>query len=210
MKKLVILTGLLAFLHSTRGQELVSVPSFPQDTGTVTITVNCNLGNQGLLSAGGTGVYAYMGLITSSSTSPSDWLHVPAACVWGTANPAVAATYLGNNQYSFTIANIRSYFGVPAAEVIYKVAILFWGSGGNIAQRNADGSDMFVPIYGTSLAGFFTLPPFQPTYTPIPQPITETLGNTLPVKFMTNTAASITLYANGVAVANAASADSLQ
>src|SRR5580692_6928267 len=210
MKKLYILTGLLVFLSAARGQELTSNPTFPQDTGTVAITVNCNLGNQGLLSAGGTGVYAYMGLITSASTGPSDWLHVPAACVWGTPNAAVAATYLGNNQYSFTISNIRSYFGVPAGEVIYKVAILFWGSNGNIAQRNADGSDMFVPVYGTSLAGFFSLPPFQPTYNPIPQPIKDSVGSTLPVKFITNQAASISLYVNGVSVASAASADSLQ
>jgi len=210
MKRLCILTGLLGFLHVAKAQELISAPSFPQDTSTVNITVNCNLGNQGLLGAGGAGVYAYMGLITSASTSSSDWQHVPAACVWGTANPAVAATYLGNNQYSIAIANIRSYFGVPAGEVIYKVAILFWGNSGAIAQRNADGSDMFVPVYSTSLAGFFTLPPFQPTYTPIPQPISDTVGNTLPVKFMTNMAASIHLYVNGVLVANATAADSLQ
>jgi len=98
MKKLYILTGLLVFLITARGQELTSNPTFPQDTSTVTITVNCTLGNQGLLGGGGTGVYAYMGLITSSSTSSSDWRYVPATCVWGTANPAVAATYLGNNQ----------------------------------------------------------------------------------------------------------------
>jgi hypothetical protein len=121
---------IIAVLFSCKGwgQELSSSPAFPQDTGTVTITVNCNLGNQGILSAGGSGVYAYMGLITSSSTSSSNWLHVPAACVWGTPNAAVAATYLGNNQYSLTIPGIRSYFGVPAGEVIYKVAILFWAN----------------------------------------------------------------------------------
>src|ERR1700761_2126193 len=186
MKKLIILTGLLAYLHSTRGQELISVPTFPKDTSTVTIIANATLGNQGLLPAGGTGVYAYMGLITSSSTSSSDWRYVPAACVWGTANPAVAATYLGNNQYSFTIPNIRSYFGVPAGEVIYKVAFLLWGQNGNIAQRNSDGRHTFLPGEGTSLPGLFPLPPFQPTYNPIPQPINEPVGGMLPVKFVTN------------------------
>ena len=94
-----------------------------------------------------------MGLITSSSTSSSDWRYVPVACVWGTPNAAVAATYLGNNQYSFTIPDIRSYFGVPAGEVIYKVAILFWGNSGSIAQRNSDGSDMYVPVFTTALGG---------------------------------------------------------
>jgi glycosidase len=210
MKLLCILTGLLGFLQTATAQELISNPTFPQDNSTVTITVNCNLGNQGLLSAGGTGVYAYMGLITDSSSNSGDWRYVPAACVWGSPNAAVAATYLGNNQYSFTIPNIRSYFGVPAAEIIYKVAILFWGDNGNIAQRNVDASNMYVPVYTTALGGFFTAPPFQPTYTPIPQPISESIGDTLPVKFITNKAASINLYVNGISVANVASADSLQ
>ena len=209
MKKLLILTGLLAFLRSTRGQELISIPSFPQDTSTVTIVVNANLGNQGLLSAGGTGVYAYMGLITSASTGPSNWLHVPAACQWGTLNAAVAATYLGNNQYSFSIPGIRSYFGVPAGETIYKIAILFWGKSGAIAQRNADGSDMFVPVYPAALSGKFTLPPFQPTYTPVPQTLAESVGNVLPIKFLVNKPAALTIAVNGSTVATAALADSL-
>ena len=209
MKKLFLLTGLLAVLQAASGQELTSVPAFPQETGTVTIILNASLGNQGLLPAGGTGVYAYFGLITSASTSSSNWLHVPAACQWGTANAAVAATYLGNNQYSFTISNIRSYFGVPAGETIYRVAILFWGQNGNIAQRNSDGSDMYVPIYSTTLAGKFTQPPFQPTYTPVPQPLTETIGSSLPIKFLVNKSAAITISVNGAPVANTASADSL-
>jgi hypothetical protein len=83
MKKLYLLSGLLVLLHAVRGQELTVSPAFPQDTSTVTITVNCTLGNQGLLTAGGTGVYAYMGLITSSSTSSSDWLYVPRCLCMG-------------------------------------------------------------------------------------------------------------------------------
>ena len=211
MKTITVVVFAVLFAFRGQAQEIISVPAFPQDTtSTVTITVNCNLGNQGLLTAGGTGVYAYMGLITDSSTSSSDWRYVPAACQWGTANPAVAATYLGNNQYSFTIHNIRSYFGVPAAEIIYKVAILFWGDNGNLAQRNADASNMYIPIYTTALAGQFTLPPFQPTYTPVPQPLSESVGDTLPVKFVTNQVANLNLYVNGVSVASATSADSLQ
>ena len=209
MKTLLAAAISLLCCYSGEAQLLTSVPSFPQDTGTVTIIVDATLGNQGLLSAGGTGVYAYMGVVTSASTAAALWQHIPAACIWGTPNAAVAATYLGNNQYSFTISNIRSYFGVPAGETIYKVAILFWGQNGNIAQRNVDASDMFVPVYTTSLAGRFMLPPFQPTYTPIPQSLSETVGNTLPIRFKTNKTAAITLSVNGATVANIAAADSL-
>jgi hypothetical protein len=205
---LTAIIGIL-FVISGRAQELTSVPAFPQDTSSVTITVNCNLGNQGLLNVD-TGVYAYMGLITDSSTTSSDWRYVPSNCSWGVANAAVRATYLGNNQFSFTIPHIRSYFGVPAAEIIYKIAILFWGDAGAIAQRNADASNMYVPVYTTALAGQFALPPFQPTYTPIPQPITASIGSTLPITFVTNKTANINLYVNGTSAASAASVDSLK
>ena len=154
---------IIAVLFSCKGwgQELSSSPAFPQDTGTVTITVNCNLGNQGFLAAGGTGVYAYMGLITSSSTSSSNWLHVPAACVWGTPMP------LSRRRIS-EIINILYHPRYP---------VLFWSSrqgrsstkwrfcsganSGNIAQRNADGSDMFVPGIRDFAGGLFCGSPFS-------------------------------------------------
>lgn len=188
-------------------QELTSVPQFPQDTSTVSIIVDCSLGNQGLYNYGDTGVYVHIGVITSASTSPSDWLDVP--FTWGTPNPAAAATFLGNNKWQFTIPDIRTYFNVPAGQTVYKIAILFRNASGSLAQRNADGSDMFVPVYSTALAGTFIQPPFQPTYTPIPQSINEIIGDTLPVKFMTNKPAALDLFVNGVSVSTAAAADSL-
>jgi hypothetical protein len=91
-------------------QLLTGNPYFPQDTSTLTITVNCASGNQGLLNYGDTGVYVHIGVITSASTSSSDWLDVP--FTWGTADPAAAATYIAPNTWSYTIHNIRSFFGV--------------------------------------------------------------------------------------------------
>jgi hypothetical protein len=198
------------YFSGASAQLLSTVPAFPLDTSTVAITVNCSLGNQGLLNYGDTGVYAYIGLITDSSTNSSDWRYVPASFVWGTANPAAATTYAGNNKYTFTIHNIRAYFGVPPAEVIYKMAILFYNAGGALAQRNADGSNMYVSVYTPALAGEYAQPPFQPTYTPIPQPLAETVGDTLPVTFVTNKPAAIRLYLNGTPVGSGTSVDSLQ
>ena len=207
MNKLYAVIGMLFLSFAAMSQELTPKPLFPLDTGTVTITVNCALGNQGLYNYGDTGVYVHIGLITDSSTNSSDWRYVP--FTWGTPNPAAAATSLGNNLYSFTIHNIRAYFGAPAAEVIYKVAILFRNASGSEAQRNSDGSDMFVGVYPATLSGAFTLPPFQPTYTPIPQPINETVGNNLPIQFKTNKAAGISLFFNGDSVAGVSNGDSV-
>ena len=189
-------------------QLLSTVPAFPKDTSTLNIIVDCSLGNQGLYNYGDTGLYVHIGVITDSSTNSSDWRYVP--FTWGTANQLAAATSLGNNKYQFTIHNIRAYFGVPAAEVIYKIAILFRNASGSLVQRNSDASDMYASVYTSSLAGQFTLPPYQPTYIPIPQPLNETVGATLPVKFITNKAASVNLYLNGTSVATGNPVDSVQ
>src|SRR5581483_6843778 len=59
-------------------------------------------------------------------------------------------------------------------------------------------------------AGKFVLPPFQPHYTPIPEPITLAVGDTLPVGFFTNKPAVIHLSFNGVAADSASAGDSIQ
>src|SRR4249919_1208803 len=112
MKKIYFVTALLVCVFSLPAQELITNPAFPLDTGSVTIVVDCSYGNQGLNGYSNTNdVYVHVGLITSSSTSSSDWRYVP--FTWGTTNPAAHAVWLGGNSYSYTIPNIRSYFGVP-------------------------------------------------------------------------------------------------
>jgi hypothetical protein len=197
----------LLWCTGASAQLLTGNPYFPQDTSTLTITVNCASGNQGLLNYGDTGVYVHIGVITSASTSSSDWLDVP--FTWGTADPAAAATYIAPNTWSYTIHNIRSFFGVSSSQTIYKVAILFRNADGSLVQRNSDGSDMYWTVYGSGLAGAFTQPPFQPTYTPTAPALTLVKGDTLPVKFLTNQTAGITLYYNGSLVGSASGTDSV-
>ncbi|HVS96412.1 MAG TPA: alpha-amylase family glycosyl hydrolase [Puia sp.] len=209
MKAAVCTFLLLLGLMVGQGQLLTSVPVFPQDTGTVSILVDCSKGNQGLYNYANTSdVYVHVGVITSSSTGPSDWRYVP--FTWGTANAAAQATYLGNNKYRYTINGIRSFFNVPAGETILAVAVLFRNGSGSQAQRNTDGSDMFVTVYPAGkLAAKFLAPAFQPHYLPVPEPITKSLGDSLPIRFVTDKSASISLSFNGAAAGSATAADSL-
>lgn len=55
-------------------------PRFPKVTDNVTITFNATEGNGAL--TGISPVYAHAGVITSASTSPTDWKYVQG--VWGT------------------------------------------------------------------------------------------------------------------------------
>jgi hypothetical protein len=209
MKRIVAALIVLLFVSSVQAQLLTTVPIFPQDAGTVVFTVDCTKGNQGLLNySNPSDVYVHVGVITNLSASSSDWRYAP--FTWGTTNPAAQATSLGNNKYQYSIAGIRAFFGVPAGETIYAVAILFRNGSGSLAQRNTDASDMFVTVFPPGiLAGKYSKPPFQPHYVPIPEPITRSIGDTLPIDFITNSAANISLSFNG-SVVGTANAQSLQ
>jgi 1,4-alpha-glucan branching enzyme len=209
MKRLYIITGLLLFSFSIRAQELQSSPAFPLDTSSVSITVDCSFGNQGLLNySNTTDVYVHVGVITSLSTGSTDWRYVP--FTWGTTNPAAQATSLGNNKYVYTISNIRSFFAVPASEQIIAVAILFRNGNGSLVQRNNDGSDMYQQVYmANGLFVQFNQPPFQPTYNSIPVPITKNVGDSLTIKFISSHTAALNLYFNNALVNSTSSGDSL-
>ena len=190
--------------------QLLSVTaSFPQDNATITITVDCAKGNKGLLNYVNPGdVYVHTGVITSASTSSSDWRYVKFNN-FNIGDPSVKATALGNNRYSFTIANIRSFYGVPAAEAIKKIAILFRNGAGSVVQRNTDGSDMYITVYDASLAGKFALPPMEPRYTPVPEPIQKNVGDNIGMAYTASQPGIISLFFNGVQVNTANGTDSI-
>jgi len=204
---LFILT--LVARQAARAQLLTENPLFPVDVSSVTITVDCSLGNQGLMGYAATGdVYVHVGLITSASTSSSDWRYVP--FTWGTTNAAAHAVPVATNKYQYTISNIRSFFGVPAGEKILKIAVLFRNGNGSLKQANSDGSDMYLPVYDGTLASRYLLPPFQPTYIPIPQPIIKSVGDSLTVEYAASQAVNLGLYFNGTRVDTVINQDSVQ
>jgi hypothetical protein len=206
---LVLFTALL--LTEAKGQLLVSAPVFPTDASTVTITVDCSKGNQGLLNYGNTGdVYVHTGVITDQSANPGDWRYVKFNQNFNQPNAALSATSLGNNKYSFTIPNIRAYYGVPAGEKILRISILFRNGAGSQVQRNSDGSDMYVQVGDGTLAAQFVLPPLQPKYIPVPEPINKKVGDSIAVKFVSSAPATLNLYLNGMLAASAGAADSVQ
>lgn len=202
MKKIYVLL-LLAFATAVNGQLLVSTPYFPKETDAgVVITMDATKGNQGLKDYNPNDVYVHLGAITTLSTNSGDWRYVP--FTWGTTNPAAKATSLGNNKWSYTLTgtDARAFFGITnAAEHILKIAILFRNGSGSLKQANTDGSDMYVPFYDTGLQTKITNPFRQPTYVPVPEPITKVVGNTIAIESRSSQTANLKLYFNGAQIA---------
>jgi 1,4-alpha-glucan branching enzyme len=159
MKKfyyIFIIFLLISFVPKTWSQVVTTSPSFPTENNSVTITFNASLGTGGL--AGFTGeVYAHTGVITSKSSSDSDWKYAPSK--WGDNNSKYKLTSLGNNKWQLNIGpNIREYYGVPAGEEIQKMAFVFRSKDSSKEGKGDGGTDIFVNVSQTNLNARFNTP----------------------------------------------------
>ncbi len=203
MKKCLALLCTLFSIIALQAQLLSWTPQFPSDNAPLTITVDATKGNQGLLGFTGI-VYMHLGVVTNLSTDNARWRYTPTT--WATTTAPVA-TSLGNNKWSFTINNPRAYFnagagGVPVGETILKLGFLFRDASGSLAQRNTDGSDMFVPIFA---AGgnyiHFTQPFILPTFNLSNEAVSATVGQSVQVTAIaSNAAGTLNLYFNGTKI----------
>jgi glycosidase len=199
---LFTLTGITSF-----SQLLTWTPPFPVENDAsqnFVITLDVTKGNQGLLNYTPVNdVYVHIGVITSASTSSSDWKYVKTT--WGTTDAAARATNIAANRWQFSIqGSLRTYFGITnPSETIQKIAILFRNGSGTRVQRNADGSDMYIPIYSNDLAVRITQPATQPHYIPVPEPQNWTIGSNFSFSANSNKAANLRLYHNGALVGSA-------
>lgn len=212
MRKLAFSTVLLFLFSIGKSQLLSWTPSFPtESTSSFVITMDATKGNQGLNNYGNTSdVYIHTGVITSASTSSSDWRYVKFNQNFNTPNASLQAVYLGANRWQFTInGGIRAYYGVPAGETILKIALLFRNGAGSAVQRNLDGSDMYIPISTSALDTRVTVPFKQPTYNPKPEPIVKAVGNNVAITGVCNLASTMNIYFNGTQVQTASNVTSI-
>ncbi|MBA2249749.1 MAG: T9SS type A sorting domain-containing protein [Chitinophagaceae bacterium] len=210
MKRCLLAIPVLFFSLQSFSQLLSTSPVFPVDNSPVTVTMDATKGNQGLLNyTPVTDVYVYTGVITNLSANSTDWRYVRPGS-FNTPVPALQATSAGTNKWQFTIGpDIRTFYGVPAGETILKIAILFRNGSGSQKQANTNGSDMYIPVYSSALATKIIVPFIQPTFIPIPEPITKSIGNTIAVTGVSNIPATLKLYFNGSVVQTAIGATTI-
>src|SRR4030095_12833785 len=214
MKKILFLLFFLFSISLARTQLLNWSPSFPVENDaltTVAITVDVTKGNQGLLNyAPTTDVYVHIGVITNLSTSSTDWRYV--RFVWGTTNDTARCVSNGIDKWSYTIfGRLDSFFKIKnAGEHIQKIAILFRNGNGSKVQRNADNSDMYIPVYDNAIAAVrFTDPPLQPLFLPQPEPLSKTVGDNINLTAIANKTSTMRLYLNGTMIQTASNATTI-
>ena len=212
MKKFLFVGMLMVLSQIGLSQLLSWTPNFPTEvTNSFTIIVDASKGNRGLNNYATTSdVYVHTGVITSSSTSPTNWRYVKFNQNFNATNAQLQATYIGGNRWQFTInGGIRSYYGVPAGETILKIAILFRSGNGSVVQRNIDGSDMYIPLSGSTLEARLSSPPKQPTFIPRTEPINKNIGDQIVINGVSNVAADLKLFYNGNLIQSATNATAI-
>ena len=197
MKRLFsILTALFAIFFAIQAQIVVTSPEFPTADNQVTITYDATMGTAQL--KGYTGdVYAHTGVITSKSTSDSDWKY---ACTWGNNAAKYKMTNIGNNKWTLQITpDIRQYYGVPSGETIKKMAFVFRSADCSLEGKDTGGKDIYATVYESGLTLRFD----QPTTTLFNQ------GETTTIKVAASAASDITLSIDNTQIASASNVTEL-
>ena len=142
MRKNLYTILLALFSLNLSAQILSSTPAFPTQTDQITIIYDATSGNGDL--TGFIPVYAHTGVISSNSANANDWQHVIGN--WGTADPNVVMTPLGNNLHQIVITP-QNFYGLSVGETVSKLMFVFRNQQGTTVGRNADESDIYLDIY---------------------------------------------------------------
>ncbi|MCA1763539.1 MAG: alpha-amylase family glycosyl hydrolase [Cryomorphaceae bacterium] len=153
MKHIYAVAILVFSWTASFGQVVTIDPPFPSVSDDITVTFDATLGNGNL--AGVVPVYAHTGVILEGEEG---WQNVQGN--WGTADENVLMTPLGNSLHEITF-NIEEYYGLEPGDVVEQLAFVFRNASGTIEGKNADGSDIFVDIYGGGFVTTITAP-FEP------------------------------------------------
>ena len=186
LKRLSILF-LSGFITAQLLAQIVTIdPPFATQTDNITVTYNAALGNGGLI--GVSPVYAHTGVILEGQ---SGWQNVQGN--WGTADPNVIMTSLGNNLHEISF-NITEFYNLQPDDVVEQLAFVFRNANGSLEGKTADNSDIFVDIFSNLFSGNIT-EPFDPViFTEPPANVSFTV--------QTNESAAITLYLDDVTLSS--------
>lgn len=201
MKKSITTSLLLLFISLTCWAQIITTtPTFvTQNSGAIDIIYDASLGTAGLKDYTGTdGIYAHTGVITTASSSATDWKHAPS---WGDNSAKYKLTSLGNNKYKLSITpDMATYYGLAAGETVTKMAFVFRNGSNTREGKDTGGADIVVNVYQTGLNIAFTTPATN---------LNVTAGTTLNIQVGASTTADINLKINGTTVQTATAATSL-
>jgi len=200
MKKSITTLFLLLIAIAGWAQIITTTPSFvTQSGGAIDIVYDASLGTAGLKDYTGTdGIYAHTGVITTASTSATDWKHAP---TWGDNSAKYKLTSLGNNKYKLSITpDMATYYALTAGETVTKMAFVFRNGLSTKEGKDTGGTDIMVNVYQTGLNIAFITPAAN---------LSVAVGTSMNIQVGVSATADLNLKINGASVQTATAATNL-
>ncbi|MEM9546366.1 MAG: alpha-amylase family glycosyl hydrolase [Bacteroidota bacterium] len=188
MKQNIIFLLFVVFGTSLPAQIVSIDPPFPKRDEMVTITYDASKGNGGLV--GESQVYMHTGLITSTSTSGSDWKFVVGN--WGTDDQRVKMTNIGNDMHQLSYI-INDFYGVPDNVEIERLAFVFRNVNGSKEGKTAQLQDIFLDFNETDDFVGQLINPTQSN-------VIANLNDVITIRYATSETSQITFFDNGVPI----------
>lgn len=189
MRKITLLFALV--FTSIVMAQVTTVPGIIQKgyDGEITIIFNPNEGNKGMV--GATQCYAHTGLITTASSSDSDWKNVVEE--WRKNTAKTQLTKDGDN-WKIVIPNIYDFYGCPKSTEIKKLAFVFHdGPSGSKEGKTAESKDIFVELAEAGLAASISTSMLE----------ISSVGGQVSLTCYATASATLTLKLNGAVVKTA-------
>jgi len=186
MKK-IILFFCVVFTAFASAQVVSVTPAFPAPNDSVTIIFDAAQGNLALNNYVGD-VWAHTGIVDNYSANVNDWRYIKNKWTWEVADSSTLMTPLGNNQYKLRF-KLRNYYGVSASQNIRAMGFVFRNTSGSLVGKNANGSDIIIPVYKSGFSGNINSPA---EYFKICN-----IGDAFPFNVSVKSNALITLYQDG-------------
>ena len=162
MMKKLIAAGLFLIINffQVYSQIITADPFFPTVNDEIIITFDASQGNKGLMGFTGD-VYAHTGVITSESTTPSDWKHAPSK--WGDNSQKYKLSRVQGDIYQLVISpSIHEYYGILPGEVVKQLAFVFRSADTYKEGKTSDGGDIFYQVYEPGLNIILVTPDRSP------------------------------------------------
>ena len=191
--KQLFLSAAFCAAWTLSAQVVWTEPAFPSIDDQVTLYYDASEGNGDL--SGTIPVYIHTGLITSASSSPTDWQYVNMP--WASTDPAWVMNYEGTDlwSYNFSGQTLGEFYGIGAGIDAEQLAMVFRNGSGSLVGRDTDGSDIFLPL---SSGGFEAV--FQQ---PSESSVIVVAGTAVPLSASASDAAHLTFTVNNDTIAEA-------
>jgi 1,4-alpha-glucan branching enzyme len=166
-------------------QVVTHTPNYVTANDSITIIFNASQGNGAL--AGADSVWIHTGLITDRSAGTSDWHYKKRAYAF--PDSAVLMTKIATNVFRIKF-KINTWYGFNTQEKVRALAMVFRNRPGTQVGKNADGTDIFIPLFNTGFSVKFVAP--------VTSYIISNQNQTIPITINANQNAFINVFTDGV------------